>query len=274
MMEVLVINLATRPDRRAFMTERLEALGLPFRFVEAVDGRDPEANVDIGRAIGVVTGRTRSRIDFAAFSSHRLCWKIIADENIPMAVILEDDVLLVDDFDRILNPGWVPPDADLVKLETTKRYVEVHDLHFDTQIKRNLGMLAGKHMGAAGYVITHKAAERLWAKTKVPADSVDQVLFTPTTWQELGLTIYQVDPAPVVQGMYQGENAAHGWATSTIQRDRDERGYVMEIGNTRLFGHREAGLLSKLFRVKTMLHAYRAVRSLIRHGAYKRIQFG
>lgn len=273
MMSVLVINLSNRPDRREHMEAHQKNLGFKFRFVNAVNGYDPKEMVDMGREIGAVTGRVRTRIDYAAFSSHRKCWKLMVDENVPMAIILEDDVLLTDDFTRMLNPSWLPRDADIVKLETTKRFVEVHRLRFNTRIKRNLGLLAGKHMGAAGYVITLKAAQRLWEKTKVPADSVDQMLFTPSVWRKLGLTIYQVDPAPVVQGMYQGDSAAREWANSTVQPDRDARGYAMKIADTRLFERREAAILTKLMRAKSFLHVFRGLRSIVKNGAYKRIQF-
>ncbi len=256
------------------MEDAEERLGVKFTFMPAVDGRDPDAKVDLGTPKGTLSGRPRSRIDYACVSSHRLVWKHIVDEGIEQAIILEDDVVVADDFRLFTQSGWVPDDVDIVKLETILRYVEVHGRDWNDKVQRSMGRLESLHLGAAGYLIKNAAATRLWKATKVPFDQIDHILFTKSVWKDIKLTVAQVDPAPVVQGMYHADFAAREWAKSSIQADRDQRGITMDIEQHRQVGGNGGMTLKKLTRLKTFLHLARMGRSFLNRGAYKRIQFG
>ena len=83
-MEVFLINLARRPDRLLEMTQRLNAIGIHFTRVEAVDGRtiDPDAFTRrwiarwcIGEAPDPLLGAV------ACFLSHRKVWQKMIDED-------------------------------------------------------------------------------------------------------------------------------------------------------------------------------------------------
>lgn len=223
---ILVINLTRRPDRRAHMEAIAKGARVGLTFVPAVDAADPGAEVSLGPDIGLITGRPRSRMDYACTSSHRMCWKRLIDEEIPMAIVLEDDVLLADDFDHLTDTRWVPVDADIVKLETDNNAVRVRDRTWNPSIRRHVGRLAGPHLGAAGYLISRAAATRLWHETVVPADIIDHILFGKDVGVSSAPVIYQLDPAPVIQGMYHVSHAETGWASSTIEEDRLARGFT------------------------------------------------
>ena len=176
-----------------------------------------------------------------------------------------------DQLTRLVEGDWLPEDADIVKFETTKRLVEVHGRRFYSSIGRHLGRLASRHMGAAGYIVTRRAAERLLESTERPPDAVDHALFRPEAWDALELKVYQMDPAPIVQGMYEGSAVGHDWAVSNLQNSRDKRGYVMEIEDHRLFGRPKK--FSQFFRMRSFVHGFKMLRSLAKGGAYKRIPF-
>lgn len=249
-------------------------LGIELIFISAVDGRDPDAPVVLGNPTGRLTGRPRSRVDYAVVASHRRCWERMLTDGDDAAIVLEDDVLLADDFARFTEPDWIPEGVDIVKLETIMGYVEVHGRTWNAKVSRHLGRLESLHLGAAGYLITRGAAIRLLEATTVPFDPIDHILFTKTVWDEVGLTVVQADPAPVVQGMYHSDYSAHGWASSSIQADRDNRGITMKIERHRQVGGRGGLSARKLLRPKTAMHMTRWVRSALNGGAYKRIQFG
>ena len=270
---VYVVNMASRADRRALMERTQDRLGLDFTFIPAVDGRDPEAVVDEGIPTGRLTGIPRSRIDFAVVSSHRICWKRIIDDNEPFGIVLEDDVVLSDDFARFTNTDWIPAGVDIVKLETMLRYVELHDLKPDAATGRKIGKLESVHLGAAGYLITRDAAARLWNATAVPFDQIDHILFTKSIWNELGLTVVQVDPAPVVQGMLHRDHASSDWAVSSLQGPRLQQGMTMTMEAHRQVGGSGGLTLRKVARLKSVLHIGRLIKSVVNGGAYKRVQF-
>ncbi len=225
-MPVFVINLVRRPDRREHMQVIGRAAGVDLTFVPAVDAGDAAAVVDLGPPLGVITGRERSRMDYACTSSHRVCWRKIVDDGIAHAIILEDDVLLAPDFARIARTGWIPDDADIVKLETDNNRVHLRNRAWCPSIGRHVGRLSGPHLGAAGYLISRAAAERLWQETVIPPDIIDHILFGRHVSTGAGPIIYQLDPAPVIQGMYHAAHAEADWASSNIEDDRLSRGFT------------------------------------------------
>lgn len=96
-MRVFVISMKRSLARRATVAAQLRRLGLPFEFIDAVDGSglspdelrtlvDPEAvkiRPDLQRP-GVV----------GCALSHRLAYRRMVEEAVPCALILEDDVTI------------------------------------------------------------------------------------------------------------------------------------------------------------------------------------
>lgn len=95
-MKVFVINLEQSHDRRVFMEKQLAALNLDAEFFPAVDGRllpeDEIARVSDRRWFSRYVGREMTRSDMGCSLSHIYLYRKMVDENIPCALILEDDV--------------------------------------------------------------------------------------------------------------------------------------------------------------------------------------
>ena len=87
--DILVMNLRRRPDRRNLIKKRLmqeEGEDLFWRFVEATDG----ASLDLGMEAGnLVDSRTA-----ACWISHQKALQDFLLSNKPFALILEDNALL------------------------------------------------------------------------------------------------------------------------------------------------------------------------------------
>lgn len=179
-MHVYVINLLRRPDRRAFMQQQADRLGLQFDYIDAVDARTEapefaEVNVRTG-----FSGRL-SRGDLACTLSHRKFWRLFLETGEPYAVVLEDDAILADDSGEFFaEAGWIPPDAEVVKLE---RYGRLRPMFMDRQTlparTRRVGRFYGKCAGTAGYVVSVAGARRLLAATRSVDDPIDQMMFNP-----------------------------------------------------------------------------------------------
>ena len=103
---VFVISLARAAERRAGVIRRLEAADIRHEIVDAVDGAtlsraeiadrfDPDYNVK-------AMGRPMSDGEIGCYLSHYCLWERIAAEAIPLAVVLEDDAHVDEDFMQVV----------------------------------------------------------------------------------------------------------------------------------------------------------------------------
>ena len=179
-MHVYVINLARRPDRRAFMQQQADRLGLQFDYIDAVDARtDASEFAEIEVRAGL-HGRI-SRGDLACTLSHRKFWRLFLETGAPYAVVLEDDAVLAEDCARFFTDSdWIPPGADVVKLE---RHGKAKPIFMDRLMRpahgRQVGRLYSKCAGTAGYVVSAAGARRLLSATTRVDDPIDQMMFNP-----------------------------------------------------------------------------------------------
>jgi glycosyl transferase family 25 len=219
-MKAYCINLDRRPDRREHMWAQFDRLGITVERVPAVDGRLPEV---AARTEGLGPGVNGLRLGagaYACFQSHRQCWQRLIESGAPHAMVLEDDLLLAGDFADYLEDGWVPADADLVRLETMGIRVHLDRTRIPAGGGRYLARLRSLHLGAGCYVIARAAAIRLHRETEAIVDPVDDLLFNPKSPVFDRLVTYQMVPAPAAQGtLLPGRGKDVSWAqTSIVQR--------------------------------------------------------
>jgi glycosyl transferase family 25 len=106
---VFVISLKRSADRRAHTTGRLNQLGIPFQIIDAFDGAElSNEEVQNNSRYGIFkTGlysRHLMKAEIGCYFSHLKIFKKMADENMPVACVLEDDNDYSDDFKELLNP--------------------------------------------------------------------------------------------------------------------------------------------------------------------------
>lgn len=198
---VLIINLDERTDRLDHMRREMTRRELEFERVAAVKASEPE----VIRAANMLpknsSGRTISAGALAIFLSHRKCWERLVSSQDQYAMIFEDDILMADGISEYVSDFWVPRDADIVRLETFGTRVHVDSKQFEISIgSRHLTRLRSSHLGAACYVISRRAATYLLERTKSVSEAVDEALFNERSAFFKTLVIYQMVPAPAVQG--------------------------------------------------------------------------
>jgi len=88
---VFVISLARAPDRRATISQHLTNLGIEYRLIDAVDGKAMTAS-QIAEI--VAPGKEMHPGAVGCYLSHINVYEIIRDENIEVALVLEDDTHL------------------------------------------------------------------------------------------------------------------------------------------------------------------------------------
>ncbi len=116
---VYVVSLAREANRRAMIKARLDATGVNYEIVDAVDGKaeigewQDKIRHDIAWR---VYGRKLGPGECGCYFSHYRLWQRIAKLDTP-ALILEDDAVWNDDFfgviDELVNCKW---EWDLVNL--------------------------------------------------------------------------------------------------------------------------------------------------------------
>lgn len=114
-----LINMDRSRDRLRAATRQLNAAGVPFVRVAAVDGGvvDRSALATSGDATGWCTRFCTDGMLGCALS-HIGVWKRVRDDDLPCALVLEDDVELVPGFASKLRAALrqVPDDYDLLYL--------------------------------------------------------------------------------------------------------------------------------------------------------------
>src|SRR5215469_11246506 len=100
-MRAYVVNLARSPDRKAHMTAELGQTGLQYEIVNAVDGRDLDLS-DTRLFDPTVDSSFRPGV-FGCVLSHLHIYQKVLDDDLEIALILEDDVVLPPDLDALLD---------------------------------------------------------------------------------------------------------------------------------------------------------------------------
>lgn len=204
-MKIYVINLARRPDRLAEMSAQLEALGLPFERIDAVDAMAlDDAEIDRHFAPRGPLGAL-GKGDKACTLSHFKTMRRMLEDGVDAAIVLEDDAELAQDFPAVArDAGWIPPGAKLVKLETylTRDLKVLLGPQIGRVSGRALRPLLSRHSGTGGYAVTAAGAKAFLEALEAapPAAPIDHLLFNANVAPTAALmTPVQMEPSMVRQ---------------------------------------------------------------------------
>ncbi|TPL75658.1 MULTISPECIES: glycosyltransferase family 25 protein [unclassified Mesorhizobium] len=201
-MKCLVINLDRSPDRLAHISAEFARIGVAFQRVAAVDARShPELGQQPQHPI--YASRRLLGSEVACLHSHRVCWTMLAQDEARYGAIFEDDVVFSAKAGPLLaDDGWIPPDADIVKLETYFKKTLIHRRRIATGHGFSAFRLYKNHPGTGGYIISRQAARDLLEATETINITADDLLFTPAFGVSSSKTIYQLVPALCVQDQF------------------------------------------------------------------------
>lgn len=117
---IFVISLTDAAERRRAISAQLSALAVEFEILDAVDGRrgvPAEYEPMIDRAGTLATlGRAMTGGEYACALSHLAIYQRILDEDLPGAVVLEDDAVLGPAFRAFLHQKAYNL-ADLIQMD-------------------------------------------------------------------------------------------------------------------------------------------------------------
>lgn len=199
MLPVFVINLDRSPERLARFSRQCTDAGVSFERFHAVDGVNLPDRLKpyFCDASGEIVSPLR-HAEIGCYASHLGVWQRIASDNIPAAIICEDDAVLPRGFDAIIRDivAELPTEWDLVLLANpTQTAVK--------SIGRTLIRYSRVPGGTGCYLISRAGA----AKMLLPVAPRIWALDHDTRWPwKFGMNTYGVRPAPVTRYL----------ATSTI----------------------------------------------------------
>lgn len=221
---IFVLSLPSAQNRRADISEQFALLGLDFQFIDAVDGRQGlpvqfEHLVDRPGAVALA-GYSMSDGEFACGLTHQLAYARIIDEDLPGAIIFEDDAILTWLFRDFYTSAQYEA-GDLIQL-----------YHYNGAISRlrpgprgplKLMRLTANSWMAVGYSISRHGAETLRqhslplrARADWPCDTfrlMAHYVTVPRAVLHPAPTASQstINKSPLPEGFDFSQNYAKGW---------------------------------------------------------------
>lgn len=219
---IYLINLDRSADRLRFVTHRLDSLGLSFTRIAAVEG----ARLTAEERAAFVAARPRDgkRVwrdgQIGCFLSHLDAWRRIAAGPDAYGLVLEDDIHLSDATPAILaDLGWIPANADIVRLESTGQWLSL-GRPVANAAGRPVRRIRSAAWGAGAYLLSRQAAARLTMSDPALQTPADDFLFNLTgSAIAQSLITYQVVPALAVQDKFSAEDTVVEGFGSDIETD-------------------------------------------------------
>lgn len=217
-MQAYCINLDNRLDRREYMWSEFSRLGIEVERVSAVDGTHPSIAEKVASLPVGLRGNRLGTGAYACFASHRICWQKLVDSGNACAMVLEDDLIIADSIVNFLTEDWLPPGVDIARLETYDIRIHLGRVKISVGPRRHLSRLRSTFYGTGCYVISQSAASRLLELTSDFVDEVDRVIFDVKHPIFSKIAVFQMCPAPAIQGaLAKRKELAGTWSRSSIR---------------------------------------------------------
>lgn len=166
--EVFVVSLKSATARRHAIQTQLDNLSIPFRFIDAVNGRDIPEEELLAMQSAQRAFRNYNRNlgpgEIGCTLSHQKIYRLAIEQNLDAAVVLEDDVFLEHNFaDFVHTLKSLPPLDFEVILLGGGEYKEKHaNKNFYSWLKRSKEstMIPGTNFKIHKIISGHKYAVR------------------------------------------------------------------------------------------------------------------
>ena len=166
--DCLIIHLERSIERKPQVKKLKKVLPYRTKVIEAVDGSKPDNDLSksyIPRLLRPRYPFTLRSAEAACFQSHRKCWKDILDRGLEAALIVEDDVDIIEqEFSAAVKLAM-----NEIKMGDLIRFpIKPREKPINTSVKRNdisifEPTLIG--LGTQAQIVTYDAARRLFERT-------------------------------------------------------------------------------------------------------------
>lgn len=191
MLKTFLINLDRRTDRFEFVKQQLDKLDISFERISAVDGQLCSAeqiqSFNHNRFL-LECKRQVVRGEIGCALSHRSVWQRMVDEQIPYALILEDDIRIDPRLKSVLSQPECYRKFDFLNLSLKEPYeLNVADIEICAQHKQWRRPYFWQ-------------SRRLWHKMENKSNAPWRIFELHTLGN--GLFVCECDPAPALACCY------------------------------------------------------------------------
>lgn len=183
-MKIIVVSLARSADRRKNIIAHLNERGVDYEIFDAIEGALlPQEEIEKYCDMEAIEKNAKwlNRGTIGACLSHYFIFKSIVDRNLPSACIIEDDIIVDKNFDKLLDKiDTVIQQKHLMLLY----YTSWNKIELETQdasLYKDYGLYRIRNYegvnSSAGYVVSQEACKRLM-KVVIP------IRMGPDNWAE------------------------------------------------------------------------------------------
>lgn len=212
---VFLINLDHQPGRLRFMKRQLSALGITPIRIPAVNGKDPveRAKSSFAPYAQLTFG------EIGCFESHRRIWQKMVNEDIPAACILEDDMLVADDFASLDVPDEILAHLDLIKVDYDTAKLPCYGAErIPVSRTRSISRMLTTETSTGCYIVTQRGARKLLAGCRNYMLPVDTMMFNVDSKIFWTLETWKLRDAAAIQlTMFERNDNLHGEFRDRIQ---------------------------------------------------------
>lgn len=253
-MQIFVISLQNSTDRRNSITTQCERLGVKPVFIDAIYGKDLSSS-DIEKYCDQekakqLFGRELLLGEIGCALSHKKVYQKIVDEDIPYAIVLEDDAIIENEFIEAIkltlasDVNW-----ELVLLGHHKDAsrgmsspLSIWEKAYLNSVY-TLNRLADFGFGTYGYIISNRGANKLLLKIRSISRPIDHY-----TYDSNMVNVYAIFPT-VVEINYDFDNIIDDTKIRSIQKDNIYKKFLKKIR-----------FLDKAFVIKILLKKLKPVK--------------
>lgn len=200
-MKNYVISLKGETKRREHIKDEFRKYSVPFEFHDAVT---PTTAISLAQELQLQFDEAHlAETELACLMSHVQLWQRMLDDNVPYIAIFEDDIYLGENANSYLSQStWIQPEWHIIDIEYFDKRLFVGKQQVTLPVgNRRLLTLHGPNLGAAGYILSQKAARNLLTyirhQTLTP---LDKMVFNDYIHQG-NLPIHYMHPSLVIQEM-------------------------------------------------------------------------
>ena len=197
---IFCISLARDVGRRSRMISRLDEIGVNYEIINAVDGRELDLSTLGNQLRQDIAYRKYKRHltagEIGCYLSHLNLLERIVAENIPAAIVIEDDALLGADFAAVAAAAAdIPYEWDMIVLHENNKnrpkeiLCKIRPSHVVARMKKRTWCTTCYLVSRAG---AQKLLKNYW-EVYAPVDAVFQ-----SYWNS-GIKLYSAYPFVVVQ---------------------------------------------------------------------------
>ena len=115
--KIFIINLERRTDRKDQMIKMLNKFCIEnYEFVEALDGKDIEISNEFEKIKNSKKTKIVNTGHYGCLLSHIKALELAQKQNLKSVLILEDDVILDEDYYKLINITKIPNNYDMIYL--------------------------------------------------------------------------------------------------------------------------------------------------------------